>query len=328
MTRMPGAVWDPLAGNWFRQPLMRAHNIVCVHTMVGSLSGTRRWFADGNGPGYHGSESHFGTFPDGRKLQWQDIAHSADANRDGNGDVISIENADMGPGFPDWDTGSADNVPPFTPAQVEANAQIIAWACSTEAHADCPRSWVCHREGIPIRLVPDTRPGRRGIAYHRQGCDPWRVEGGVRWSSSYGKGCPGPARIRQTVNLIIPRARQIAGGLEDNLPTPEEIVDELLRRKLAVNHTDRFGVDHRGTTVADALEHILFTLTPGQAGFRHTGTTFRLLADAAQNSAVARRVAEQQARDGGQLSEDALARIRAEVEAELAEQLAEVEAGR
>src|SRR3989304_2012376 len=60
--------------------------------------------------------------------------------------------------------------------------------------------------------APDSEPGRRGLAYHRQGVDPWRVDGGQRWSTAYGKECPGPTRIRQLSEEIIPRARQISEG--------------------------------------------------------------------------------------------------------------------
>jgi hypothetical protein len=66
-------------------------------------------------------------------------------------------------------------------------------------------------------LVPDTKPGRRGIAYHRQGCDPYRVSGGDHWSEHYGKVCPGDARISQLINIIIPRvAAALAGHPEED----------------------------------------------------------------------------------------------------------------
>lgn len=220
--RAPGARWSPLAGDWWKQPRMTGHDIVCIHTMVGSLTGTGRYFG---ADGYRGPESHFGTGGRGEKVQWQDLRFQADANLDGRRNVISLENADMGPGFPRWDTRSADNVPPFTDEQVQSIAELVAWACDKRTHARCPSSWACHRYGIPVALIPDTRPGRRGVGYHRQGCDPYRVAGGVRWSAAYGKGCPGPARIRQVNDLIIPRARLLLAGAnpeEDDVATPAE----------------------------------------------------------------------------------------------------------
>jgi hypothetical protein len=217
MARYPGATWKPLAADWASQPRMRAHNIICIHTMVGGLDGTDALFRVNNGPGYDGTESHFGTGGDGRILEWQDITFQADANYLGNGEVISIENADYGPEFPTW-TGS--DVPSLTPAQIEANAQIIAWASSPAAHADCPPSWVCHQSGIPLVLVPDALPGRRGIAPHRWGVPGYMVPGAVQWSTSRGKACPGDRRIAQ-IPQIITRAQQIVGGssttLEDSM---------------------------------------------------------------------------------------------------------------
>lgn len=221
MSRMPGALWKPLAANWAAQPRMRAHNIICIHTMVGGLDGTDSLFRANNGPGYDGTESHYGTGGDGTKVQWQDTQFQADANYLGNPDVISLENADHGPEFPKW-TGS--DVPPLTPAQVEANAQIVAWESSPAAHADCPPSWICHREGIPLEVIPDSKPGRRGIAPHRLGVPGYMVAGAVQWSTANRKACPGDRRIAQ-IPQIIARAKQIRGGAAAS-PTPlqEDIV--------------------------------------------------------------------------------------------------------
>lgn len=212
MSRMPGATWKPLAADWNSQPRMSAHDIFCIHTMVGGLDGTDSLFRVNNGPGYDGTESHFGVGGDGTKVQWQDIRYQADANYLGNGRVISSENADHGPQFPAW-TGS--DVPPLTPAQIEANAQILAWVSSPAAHADCPPTWICHREGIPLVLIPDSKPGRRGVAPHRWGVPGYVVVGGELWSTSRGKACPGDRRIAQIPQIIL-RARDIAAGNTDS----------------------------------------------------------------------------------------------------------------
>src|SRR5690349_8733598 len=155
VARMPGAVWKPLASNWATHPALTRHEIVCIHTMVGSLSGTDSYFRSGNGAGFAGTESHFGTGPNGEVTQWQDTSRQADANLNGNGRIISIENADFGLGFPKWNTNDGGAVPAFTAAQCEAIAQILAW---------------CNKEhGIPLVLVPDSKSTRRGVAYHAQG---------------------------------------------------------------------------------------------------------------------------------------------------------------
>ncbi|PXY25141.1 hypothetical protein BAY59_24250 [Prauserella coralliicola] len=194
MAIYPGAEYRPLGRQ--TEPAMSAHNILCFHTMVGSLAGTDNMFDD---DGYYGTESHFGVGGssdgkrDGHVIQWQDTTFGADANLDGKGDVISVETSDGGDPDQEW-----------SPKQLDALVELGVWVCRTHS--------------IPAVLIPDTKPGRRGIAYHRQGCDhsssyrpegwpydAWRVPGGRRWSTVLGKVCPGDVRIRQLVDIVIPR---------------------------------------------------------------------------------------------------------------------------
>lgn len=202
------AIWVPLGPQ--TEPRMTGHDIVCLHTMVGYLYGTRNMFLKG---GYSGTESHFGIGGkwgfdvtggrnyDGRVEQWQDLAYTADANLDGNHHVISIETADNAP-------AKAADIQRWTPNQVSEIKKLLKWLCSKSAHALCPASWACHSVGIPIALIPDTKPGRRGIAYHAQGIPPNLVKGGERWSNVTGKECPGPKRIAQLTREIIPQVRE------------------------------------------------------------------------------------------------------------------------
>lgn len=210
MTRCPYALWDPLGP----QTQSRLHNpdIVCLHTMAGSFVGTNIFFHDN---GYGGTESHFGIAGSGVARQWQDLDYRADANLDGNDHIISIETADKGEDFPHW-IGS--DVPPWTKEQLSKIIEIT--------------SWCCDRYGIPRVLVPDSKPGRRGIAYHRQGVDPWRVSGGELWSSARGKVCPGDRRIKQITSIIIPglqRPVDLDQSLEDD--------DMTIIRNKTNNHT-------------------------------------------------------------------------------------------
>lgn len=203
MARYPGAQWRPL-GPQTQAPMAR-HDIICLHTMVGSLGGTDAYFKRN---GYGGTESHFGIGHDGTNYQWQDTDFRADANLDGNHRIISIETADRGAGFPDWDTNDGSQVPAWTDEQVEEIAATVAWCCTVH--------------DIPCELISDSRPERRGIGYHRQGCrgnyPDGLVPGGERWSSAAGKVCPGNARIAQ-IPKIVARARQIMGGVSTVEPT-------------------------------------------------------------------------------------------------------------
>lgn len=212
--RYPAASFELLGRQ--TEDRMTAHDIICIHTMVGSLTGTDSMFER---DGFGGTESHFGTGGAGEKVkQWQDLAFTADANLDGNPRVISIENADKGPGFPEW---SGSNVPAFTSKQLDQLVDLVAWLCSKEAHSACPSSWKCHQVGIPAVMIPDSKPGRRGIGYHRQGIDgslpDMRVPGGELWSSSRGKICPGDKRVAQIRgNLVGSVAARLA-------PPPPEV---------------------------------------------------------------------------------------------------------
>jgi hypothetical protein len=200
VTVCPHARFDPLGRQ--TQPRMSAHDIVCVHTMAAPFDSVNTGFHKN---GYGGLESHFGVRGDEFARQWQDLDFTADANFEGNGHVISIETADMGEHFHVW---HGTNVPVWTPEQIDKLVAIIAWCCD--------------RFDIPPVLVPNSRPGNRGIAYHRQGIDgnfppepsifAGRVSDGERWSESFGKACPGDRRIKQFVELVVPRVRAQVEG--------------------------------------------------------------------------------------------------------------------
>lgn len=255
--RYPHAKWRPLGKQ--TQPKMKAHNIICAHTMVGYLTSTDEMFHKN---GYTGTESTYGIGGkwggdkaadlDGVVYQWQDRDHTADANYLGNPEVISIETADNAPKL-------ERDLERWTPAQADALIWLIAWECSLKAHEDCPKDWTCRsgvdwkgvKVAIPPVMIPDTKPGRRGLAVHRQGCEHslgvgkvpgYLVVGGVRWSLSVGKGCPGDARIDQFKHEIIPAVQEIitSGGpfkmqAGDAAKIREIVVDVLRTEKIVPN---------------------------------------------------------------------------------------------
>lgn len=186
MARMPGAEW---VGPHHDNGTMAKYDIVCLHTIVGTA------------PAH---AAHFSTRGDGHIYQSRDTAFRSAANLDGNYRVIAIENADRDGAFSPWNTNDGHAVPAFTAQQIEAIARICSWAYFTH--------------GIPLVACPDSRPGSKGIAYHRQGISGnWAgyyydgvVPGGEVWTASSGKVCPGDRRIAQ-VPQIIARAREIAG---------------------------------------------------------------------------------------------------------------------
>jgi hypothetical protein len=170
---------------------MQSHDIICLHTMVGTLWGTDSFFRRSS------SASHFGVGHDGQCIQWVDTDLRAPANADGNHHLVSIETADIGTGFPRWNTNDASQVPAWTPEQINSLAHLV--------------SWISRVHSIPLEMIPDSCPGRRGVGYHRLGVPGYMAAGGERWSSAYGKVCPGNRRIAQ-IPRIIALARQIAGA--------------------------------------------------------------------------------------------------------------------
>lgn len=213
MTLYPKADYRPLAEHQ-GQARMARHDIICLHTMVGSLKGTDRMFHEN---GWGGTESHFGVGGkwgdgnDGVVYQWQDTEFRADANLDGNDRIISIETGDN---FPQ----DAADIEPWTPKQLEAIVAICVWAC--------------RKYNIPPVLIPDSKPSRRGIGYHRQGVQHsggthpagFLQPGGEKWSTKVGKECPGPKRIAQIPGIVARVKATLAGQEEDDMPTVEQIV--------------------------------------------------------------------------------------------------------
>lgn len=232
MSRYPSATWKPIA-NRSSQPLQK--DLLSLHTCVGPGLGTWNYF--NTGAGGRGVYSHIivcgiwgsdaGKNVDGLALQMQDTNLRAAANLDGNWHIISVETAD----------NAARPIAPWTAAQQTTLVNIMVDA---------------HRiDGIPLVLVPDSKPGRRGISYHRQGCNPYRVAGGELWSTSFGKDCPTQARINQIPGLIA-RARAIVGGTPAPTPGGPFMAlsdDDQLRMFNAIKHLD--AMFSQNNTVGD-----------------------------------------------------------------------------
>jgi hypothetical protein len=214
----PGADYRQLAG---KSRTLLTPRVVNVHTMVGTMAGTESWFTPGGRP-----YSHFGVGGRGEVRQWQNLTYRAASDLNGNPFCISIECVDMRDPFPSW---SGSNVPAFTTAQADALVRLI--------------NWLCTRFSIPKVLLTNSLPGVRGVSYHRLGIDPYRVSGGVRYSNATGKVCPGDRRIAQLGSYIMPRVRGAVTTPpqeeEDDMPTPDELIDRMAIRLQAGNDVFR-----------------------------------------------------------------------------------------
>lgn len=260
------SLYRPLSGTQTQLPMAR-YDLVVLHTMVGTLTGTDALFRR---DGFGGTESHFGIGGrwgdnrDGHIIQWQDTTHRADAQLDGNHRSISIETADN---FP----RSAADILPWTPAQLSSIVEVTAWACRVH--------------DIPAVLVPDSRPGRRGIAYHRLGCEHSRgvgkvpgflVAGGERWSNAIGKECPGPQRIAQMPEIVARVRDRLAGPTVPAAParqTPtqkdvEMTPEQILAHKVKLTDADARNMSIEGEVSRSAgdlvsVEYLLKWGGPG-----------------------------------------------------------------
>lgn len=128
--------------------------------------------------------SHFYVREDGTVEQYVDTAFRAAADGQGNPDTISVETWD---GYKRLWSVNGD-IPPWNHNQVVAMALLLRWIRDTH--------------GIPLELVPDSKKERTGVGYHRQGIDPWRVSGGLVFSKTRGKPCPGDRRVAQVEGII------------------------------------------------------------------------------------------------------------------------------
>jgi hypothetical protein len=186
----PSAVRKPLTGT---STARLQKDILCFHTAVGYLVSTWNYFERDDIKVYsHGCiggkwGSDIARDLDGVAWQMADTDVRAAANLDGNYRVISWETAD----------NAARPIQPWTPAQCAKIVQIMV---------DANRL-----DGIPLVMIPDSKPGRRGVGYHRLGCDPYRVAGGELWSSSPGKDCPTDPRIKQ-LPALLDQAKDIVAG--------------------------------------------------------------------------------------------------------------------
>lgn len=185
---VPGFVWAPIdVGN--RAARRKGRGLV-AHVAVSS---SKKLVP---GPlATRPADWHFYLPKVGPGFQFIDLDLQSWATKDGNG---SLAAAEMEGGLGD---ARAVNAEPMTPDQLTNLAVILRHMHETE--------------GVPLALMPDSRPDSRGLAPHRWGVDPWRVAGGESWSSARGKLCPGDAKVAQLGQVV-----ELAGGARPTAPPP------------------------------------------------------------------------------------------------------------
>jgi hypothetical protein len=198
MALMPGAAWRPVPVAATRPKRTKGRG-VCLHVAVTEATSLFGYFSTAD------VDAHFYVARNGAIEQYVDTELEAYAQLDGNATLISVETQ-----------GGVTNPEsePWTAEQVAALARICRWAHDIE--------------GVPLQLMPDSRPTSRGIGWHRLGVNPWVVSGGELWSSSYGKTCPGATKITQVPSII-----QHAQNGADDMPLTADDLWQIENRAYA-----------------------------------------------------------------------------------------------
>lgn len=293
MARFPGAIWKPITADKDRQRLT-AYNRMNLHIAVSEAASLHSYFNQRGIP-----DSHFYVRRDGTVEQYVDTNLRAFADLEGNDATLSVETQGMGDGT-------------WTAQQCEALAQLFAWAVKTH--------------GIARKIATSSAPGEasRGMSWHRLGIDgnfpalpsirAGRLQrgGGMHYSTSTGKACPGDDRIPQ-VPKIFARAVAILGGpttttLEDDMSEAAERQIDELHAKLLRKEAD--GSQPAGDTVELQRRDLIISR-------RNEARLQELVAsNRAQSAAI-----ETLAKSAGVDPAEVLATIRSEVRAALPESI-------
>jgi peptidoglycan hydrolase-like protein with peptidoglycan-binding domain len=189
---MPGVPFRPLSDNQTEPRI--TPRILVYHTMVGYLKSTENYFKNVNGTGFSGPESHFGVGGswdgdalDGQIWQWQGLLWQADAQFDpSNNWCTSVETSDGGiwkPKTPEW-----------SDKQIVSLIKIGAFWC----------------KGTGIDPVVAKSYDGRGLGYHQLFRE-WNTDS---------HNCPGPLRVAQFYDLIVPGIAKALGGEPPVPPKP------------------------------------------------------------------------------------------------------------
>ena len=201
MAIYPGSTKKLIDTKYLSGAPMAVYNRVNLHVAVSESSSL---FGQFNKSGQ--ASSHFYVRRDGSSEQYVDTALQAEADLDGNDATISIETQ--------GGVNDADNEP-WTDAQLTALGAIFKWAMQTH--------------GIRNQLASSsqTNDSSKGLSWHRLGIDGnfpalpnpcagrGQRGGGMKYSSSGGKLCPGCGKINQ-----IPEVLARAGGATPKPPEP------------------------------------------------------------------------------------------------------------
>ena len=195
--RYPKAAWRPVIG-LSNDPAITPVGVI-LHVDGGNSSSLFRYFNGLSG----GVESHLFLTDKGTWEQYRDTEREADANYRGNSWVgfdgkrygfISVETRGLADGT--WNDTMLEELKAF-----------LLWAHTTH--------------GIPLRVAPGYHEA--GVGYHVMfGAGPDTNS----WSNATGKVCPGPNRIRQFREILVPwMASIVAAEAKPTAPQVDRVPD-------------------------------------------------------------------------------------------------------
>lgn len=174
--------------------------VAILHVDAGNAKSLHRLFMDNQSNG-SGVESHFHVRTDGTVEQYRSIYRQADANYHANRFAVSIETQGLGDG--EW-----------TAEQLKAIKLLLGWL-----NREC---------GIPLVKCPEW--DGTGVGYHIQFGSPGA------WTN-VAKACPGPKRIAQFENVLVPWMRAKSRPVKKRVPSYPNI-DAAIKATLAVTGND------------------------------------------------------------------------------------------
>jgi hypothetical protein len=211
---------------------------------------------DGEGDSLHdyfdgpsgGVESHFYIRYDGTVEQYRDTRFEADANLDGNSFIYR------------------DRLCGLLSVETEGYAGGV-WTDEQIASLKALTRWVHDRHDVPYQVCPVW--DAPGFGYHVM----WGAPS--HWTPEV-KSCPGPRRIEQFHQIIIPWLEAGAPDEEDDMALTDKVNDDHTVKQV-LNRMDRFithsadrdrrllaavkGIDATGMTAAEFQERVITTLT-------------------------------------------------------------------
>jgi hypothetical protein len=174
---------------------------VILHVDAGNSASLYNYFSTASG----GIESHFHIPKTGSPEQYRDTSREADANYKGNSFLkngkrygfISVETQGLGSG--EWNAHQLDEI-----------KKLLLWA--NKVH------------GIPLRRCPDW--DEAGIGYHVMfgAPGPW---------TPVSKSCPGPDRVKQFNNILVPWFRNATTPPPPPPVTSKDLIDMATQAEIA-----------------------------------------------------------------------------------------------